>query len=34
MGDKDQALTWINKTLESRSDFKEALEEKKLIQAL
>jgi len=34
IGDKDQALQWINKALSSRSDFKEALEEKRIIQSL
>ena len=33
-GDKSQAIQWINKALESRPDFKEALAEKKLISVL
>ena len=34
IGDKQQALTWIDKALASRPDFKEALEEKKVLQVM
>lgn len=34
LGDKDDALLWVNKAIDSRSDFEEALAEKKLIDAL
>lgn len=34
LGKKDDALTWINKALNTRSDFKEAKEEKRLILSL
>lgn len=33
-GDKEEAQVWINKALASRSDFKEAIAEKRIIQAL
>jgi len=33
-GDKQQAVYWINKALAKRTDFKEALAEKKLILLL
>lgn len=34
IGDKQQALTWIDKALASRPDFKEALEEKKILKVM
>jgi len=34
LGKKENALQWINKALSSRPDFKEALEEKRIIKAL
>tara|TARA_R110000772_G_scaffold89095_2_gene184844 strand:- start:49 stop:1005 length:957 start_codon:yes stop_codon:yes gene_type:complete len=34
LGKKENALLWINKALSSRPDFKEALEEKRIIKAL
>jgi hypothetical protein len=34
LGRKEHALLWINKALSSRPDFKEALEEKSIINAL
>lgn len=34
IGEKNNALEWINKALASRPDFKEAIEEKKKIQSL
>ena len=33
-GQKEEAKTWISKALQNRPDFKEALVEKKLIEAL
>lgn len=34
LGKKQEALTWINKALEGRSDFEEALEEKEMILSM
>ncbi len=34
LGKKENALLWINKALSSRPDFKEAMEEKRIIKAL